>query len=180
MGGRGAKSGISSNNNQKNEDKNKKEVIGAVMDYQDLSYEPINQALRNDIKLKDVAPEAVKTDKGMQKAMKKTTEEKTVYRGFGDTAGKQLSISNAGQIITDKAYTSTSMSKKAFKEAGFDRGWTAKITVPKGTKAIDVNKTLGKKSISPHEKELILNKGTKYGIKKIDKAKKTVELIVIN
>ena len=177
MGGRGAGSSGKAG-------KEKKEAVATgggggatatVLDYQDLGYKSLNAKLRAGEKLnkKEGA-----TLKGVENSMKKTTKDMELYLGLDNGVGKQLNKLNAGQIMKDKALLSTSKSKEVFKHE-FGKGWKATITVPAGTKVLDLNKTLGKKSRYADEKEVILPRSTKLGIVGIDHRAKTVQYRVL-
>ena len=103
----------------------------------------------------------------------------TLYRGLGGRHGEAIYNALAGSQITDKAYTSTSKSKKMVDTGDFGGGYKAKITIPKGSKVLDVNKTLGKKSIHKHEKEVLLPRNAKFGVAGHDSATNTVHLIYL-
>lgn len=178
MGGRGGGSNGASGaagEEKKNEAAGGMSNTEAVLNYQDMGYQSLNAKLRSGEKL---TKEEQATLKGVEKSMKETKEEMTLYRGLGNSVGAQLNNLNAGQIMTDKALISTSKSNEVFKHE-FGKGWKATITVPPGTKVLDVNKTLGKKSRYADEKEVILPKSTKLGIVGIDHGAKTVQYRVL-
>lgn len=184
MGGRGSASSGGSGGSGGEKDKGKKKDSGAgysadtaLIKYQDEgAFRPLNKNLRKEDKL---TKEDQKVDKGLQKAMKPLDEDIVVYRGLGHGVGKDIVKAGFLGTITDKGYTSTSKSKSVAHHGSFQMGWKAKVVLPKGTKATDVNKKLGKKSKIKEEKEVIVNKGTKYGISNINTKTQTVTLVAL-
>ena len=165
MGGRGSSSGTGGNGSSTG-------MTGkeALAEYQKEGYKDLNKKLRDDEEL-DEYNNSIK--KGMDETMTTLDEEVTVYRGLGKTIGSQAL---PGSVIKDKGYVSTS--RDIFTAKGFSN-YVAKITLPKGTKSIDVNKTLGTKSKYKGEKEIVLPTNTKFGVTNINNATGMIELTIL-
>lgn len=151
--------------------------VEALEKYQgEGSYRTINKNLRKD---KELSDDDKKVKKAMDKAMTPLEEKTIVYRGMGNSVGSDIAKAGVTGSIKDKGFTSTSFDKAVPKLGSYGSGWQARIVLPKGTKAINVNKTMGKKSAYKEEKELIVKSGTSYGIMKVNQSSKTVDLIAL-
>lgn len=106
-------------------------------------------------------------------------QETTVFRGFpprvlGDDPSKMI-----GKTITDKAYTSTSLSERV---AGQFGNTVAEIRIPKGAKAGLMDATLSKADLKQlgrdPEHELLLPRNSKFRILSSQKAGKKTKVIM--
>jgi len=136
----------------------------AVNDYTNFGFKNVNELLRNgDIKSfgnKEKAIQEAKTltqklDKAFDRAPTLTGKTE-VFRGVDKAAVANWKV---GQTVTDKGFVSTSTRQgSAFFQ---DKSAVIKITIPKGTKAIQP------RTGNRREKELILNRGTKFRVKSV-------------
>jgi hypothetical protein len=186
MGGRGAGSNGTTGTSKKEAKKEPSSSGGkelstnkALEKYQNEGvYRPLNKNLRQDTNEK-MSKEEKQVQKAMDKAMKESDGKMILYRGIGNTMGAQIAKAGALGIIKDKGFASTSKVKSVAHSGSFSRGWKATITVPKGTKNIDVNKTMGRKSKIKEEHEVIMGRGQRYGVMKVNGSSKTVHLIAL-
>lgn len=185
MGGRGGGSNGKSGSAGKVEKKQKATGGGdtslnqALKEYQGNGmYKPINEKLRsgNEGGLSETE-NSVKNS--LDKGMSGMENKEYLYRGLGNSLGNEITKAGPGGIIKDNGFISTSKDKSVAFQSQFGTGWKATITAPKGTKRIDVNKTMGKKSVYKEEQEVILERGSRLGIMRVNKNTKTVNLIVL-
>jgi hypothetical protein len=137
----------------------------AIRGYQETS-DGLNSTLRMS-KGQNLTPRIKRIDAAMQKAPGMTYDTE-VYRGVGSSqAAEAIRAGGIGSIYVDHAFFSTSFDPgRAAGFAGFS-GNILTIKVPKGFRAIDMNKALGAKSVHKHERELLLPRGTKFRVTKI-------------
>ena len=177
------------------------DIDQAIYEYSGREYRPINKGLRDGFDSFD--PEDVEylqerianLDKAFEVSV--LTENQTLYRAtssrvFGTRPIEELQAL-VGQTIEDKGFVSTSISDKYLK-GGFDtalldaeqraRQVAFIIDAPKGTKALDL--TALDVSANPQEAEILLKRGTKFKVKKIElrdigmgRTKRFVELEVL-
>lgn len=119
----------------------------------------------------------------MDKAIAKftLTTDKTVWRGLRDDLMSDSFLSKMknlkpGTVLTDKAYSSTAVTKSGTGE--FTGGWLMKIKVPAGTgRGVYTRKI----SEYAHENELLLKRGAQFKVTRITNGKdswgNTVKLI---
>jgi hypothetical protein len=154
-------------------------VINGLIEYQGNGvFRPLNKKLRsgNEGELSEIENNVKNSlDKGMTGMENK----EYLYRGIGNSLGDEITKAGPGGIIKDDGFISTSRNSAIAFNPIYGRGWKATIIAPKGTKSIDVNKTMGKKSVYKEEKEVILERGSRLGIMKVNKNTKTVNLIVL-
>ena len=113
------------------------------------------------------------------------SEPLTLYRG-GSAA--EFADLKPGDTVASSQFVSTSMdpaiAKQSADTAGVrsldgSSGWTAEISAPAGTHAIDVNKTLGEESPLPHEQEVLIGAGTAFHIDEVDPDAHTVKATIV-
>ena len=97
----------------------------------------------------------------------KTTVSTVTYRGVSKKLMEKLEGIEAGDIIMDEGFVSTSTSKEqadkfALKSSG---GYTMTIIIPKGSQAASVKEL----SLHKDEDEVLINKKARFEIKSIDK-----------
>jgi len=169
----------------------------ALTAYQRGSDELVNNTLRGFRKTATDAEKAeAKTLAGdLKSAINKSPgleRDTTLYRGIGKDAVKDLiggmgggeinwKKNPIGQVITDKGFSSTAFSKKAFDERFGKSDVVLKIVAPAGTKGVPMNQGWAKKTGMEHEKEFLMKPGAKYkivGVRKLtmDRVQFTVEL----
>jgi len=169
----------------------------ALTAYQRGSDELVNNTLRGFRKNATDAEkaEAKKLAGDLKSAINKSAgleRETLLYRGVGKDAVKDLirgigggeiiwKKNPIGQVITDKGFSSTAFSKKAFDERFGKSDVVLKIVAPAGTKGVPMNQGWAKKTGMEHEKEFLMKPGAKYkivGVRKLtmDRVQFTVEL----
>lgn len=181
MGGRGSSSGLTnphSGNTSSTTSVTPLNATDALQKYQtgfagnNNAYERINKNLREGKKLSK-KDEAI--SQGLERGMK-SGEMETVFRGLGRTGHEQFLKAGKMGIVQDKSFSSTTRDPKIANNFTKKGGWQAAILVHPDAKRMDVNKVLGKKSEFREEKEVLLNKGTKYRVTGIDRKNKVVSL----
>ena len=166
-----------------NEFANDPVAMGALKAYTGNDYSVINGPLRGNAGWMDPTivaqgkDEAREIDKLMARSTMTSTQ--TVYRGMGTEmfqgpyplvgSDKQFDLKSiVGKTFTDNGFVSTT---KSLDEArGWDfKGAVAKITVPAGTHAIDVDAALSgnQYSQSGSEHEILLNRGLTFRVIKV-------------
>jgi hypothetical protein len=153
----------------------------AVQYYQRGNNYDLNMALRHDEPFSEYGNNRMgRMEEQLQAGMRETTEDKTLYRGLGEDMNDDLKDVQVGDILTDKGYTSTSPDRTVGEE--FQRGgYIAKMNVPRGTRAIDVNAGLKPdENDFIGEKEIILDKGGRYRVEMINHDLDRIELTRIN
>lgn len=160
-------------------EKKVKDVKQHCREYCAGGYRAINGLLRGTMSSKELKKEELtraevkKWTNTLEKAFEhtKTKEDMVVYRGFATNISIGL---NAGDIIEDKGFVSTSSDEK--RASGFGRARDAtvlQIHVPKGSKAMSVKELSGFTA----EEEILLNKNSKFRILKKVGNKLHVELV---
>jgi hypothetical protein len=136
----------------------------AVNDYTNFGFKNTNELLRTgdvttmgkkDAAIREAKQLTEKLDKAFTRAPTLTGKTE-VLRGVDSKAVAGWKV---GQTVTDKGFVSTST--KAGSAFYQDKAVVIKINVPKGTKAIQP------RTGNRREKELILNRGTKFKVKSI-------------
>lgn len=173
--------------------------LQAFKKYTDVDYSSINDALREDkyqkgyiakkqagggIKVSELKKQEIaQTIDNMDKAIAKftLTTDKTVWRGLREDLMQDSFLSKMenlkpGTVLTDKAYSSTAVTKSGTGE--FTGGWLMKIKVPAGTgRGVYTRKI----SEYAHENELLLKRGAQFKVTRITNGKdswgNTVKLI---
>lgn len=173
--------------------------LQAFKKYTGVDYSSINDALREDkyqkgyiakkqagggIKVSELKKQEIaQTIDNMDKAIAKftLTTDKTVWRGLRDDLMQDSFLSKMenlkpGTVLTDKAYSSTAVTKSGTGE--FTGGWLMKIKVPAGTgRGVYTRKI----SEYAHENELLLKRGAQFKVTRITNGKdswgNTVKLI---
>lgn len=142
----------------------------AVLEYTGGTYKDINRGLRSG----DVDPESKEAvalmDKLFQSSKGKTKDPVTVYRIVAEDHPLVILLKDnklkEGYTYSDPGYMSTSIAPDAFKAP---HPYKFHIDVPKGSQGIYVgNPPRGAYSYYGDELELILNRGTKVEITKIE------------
>lgn len=144
-------------------------IQNSIKRYKGPHYKEINQAMRFDADYTNTGEQTMRDVLNLQRAFKlapPTTKDNVVSRKIGieglKTMCKNAGINNLqdlqpGQVIRDEAVQSTSYSHNIWSGAvKFD------ITVPAGSKAIDISET-----INQGENELMLPPGGGYKITKV-------------
>lgn len=187
--GGGGKSSKSSGGSSKTEKKaSPKEAIPPISDDVSLDHinslmaytgnsSSINGGLRNG-KLSERDKKIVKHLDEVISSAKPTKADTTVYRGITADSdfAKKLSSAKEGEVISDKAFMSTSVNKsKALEYArdagdsgskkGKSGGVVMEINVPKGTKTINLS---GESDVNSNE-EVILGRGTSVKVTSVTK-----------
>lgn len=174
----------------------KKAESKALLGYQASGYEPINNFLMGTPRPEtDFQGSFVYDQKTLNRhirfldaalARSTTSSDMTVYRGIHDLNGQFVDQRLVGQTITYPKYLSTSRSLDVAKErADANELATAKtmaIRVPRGTHAIDVNAAQGKTDETAgfaSEKELLIARGARVRIDKIDKAARMIFATIV-
>ena len=107
----------------------------------------------------------------------------TVFRGLpAQSVVARYPNMDPGDILRFDAFTSTSFSGQTARSfAGGNEGIVLQIKVPKGTKALDVEKTYEGIGVlgGGFEKEMILPRGLEYKITKLDKEGRVIHLEVV-
>lgn len=145
--------------------------IDSVRNYQAGALYDMNKALRNDEKL---SKDDEKEKDNLDRAMQPTDEDMTLWRGYGMGSTDILVNAKVGDVIQDKSFVSTAMSKDGAGKFAFSsdkvndvKPWVAKIEVPKGTPAINITnmaKAGGGNSIFNKEGEMLLGRGLKMEV----------------
>lgn len=158
----------------KNNVKLNEKEIDAIQEYADIAYSKINRLLRkkNSSTDKDSYKESKSYILNISKALKKfkTPEPISVFRGIKESATKRLleNIEKGNTEFIDNGFCSTttdSFIARDFSEGGY----LLKIYVPKGTHAASI------KSLSTYdEKEILIDKGSKFQVKYIDDENKII------
>lgn len=157
------------------------EQISSIKDYMSLGYQDMNTALRG---APPPPPSPYKTKKALEKSkvLEKTIDaapglakEVTVYRGLSEEAFDALKA-RTGKTFTDKGFASTSLSLD--RASNFNRSGMAmlRIKVPKGAKAIPVEKWW-KAFHGRSEHEILIQRGSRFKITKAGKDFIDVELV---
>lgn len=187
--GGGGKSSKSSGGSSKTEKKaSPKEAIPPISDDVSLDHinslmaytgnsSSINGGLRNG-KLSERDKKIVKHLDEVISSAKPTKADTTVYRGITADSdfAKKLASAKEGEVISDKAFMSTSVNKsKALEYArdagdagskkGKSGGVVMEINVPKGTKTINLS---GESDVNSNE-EVILGRGTSVKVTSVTK-----------
>jgi hypothetical protein len=137
----------------------------AVLDYQSSSGF-LNGKLRSDQPLGASATEGVKNLDSAFSKCPPLAEDITTYRGLPGGIKLKLVEGGVGTVIQDKGYVSTSKNKHTAES--FGNGSYLYITSPKGTKVLDLNATLKQKSLHKGEHEVLLPRGTRFKVTKIE------------
>lgn len=112
--------------------------------------------------------------KNLDSLMKATNKAMTVFRGVdideNEDWGKAMLNAKSGDILSDKGYLSTSISKESA-EQNVSESYKAavfQIDVPKGAKMINVNNAfksvLNKKNVHSAEKEYLFHRNTRLKV----------------
>ena len=149
----------------------------ALDTYKNKNFKKINNSLRKKSDMDSATSDTVKgldsaIDK--QKPLSKKTE---LYRGIISAdiakAARKDPGSMVGKVITDDGYMSTTTSlavAKGFAGASFGAksgSVVMRISAPKGTKAVEMDKFGDKKKYTNKEAEMLLARGSKIKINKI-------------
>jgi hypothetical protein len=143
----------------------------AIKQYTGSTYVEINNCLRSKDDCKD--PRAPHLTSFLNKA--KTTEPVTVYRGIkGAFANMIHSVMFEGAVFEDRGFISTSTNES------FSHSWQSSnpegilmhVEVPAGSKAATVSQIGG----NTHEWEFLLQRGTRFRVKKFDRAKRIMHV----
>lgn len=148
----------------------------AVKAWMTGGYEEINAALRTGDEDDWISSPERRNIRGLSRLFEyygvghKLDTDITVYRGA--SGNHEFADVKPGDIVSDRGFNSTSTSKYWAKQfVGDDK--TRKllhITVPKGTTVVSPLVTTGKGDLTQYESnenELLLNRGTRYRIKKV-------------
>ena len=146
--------------------------------YTGSGFKTINKLLRNPDYYEKEHPEELSDSareyyegyiKNIHSALKNnpTKVNTVVYRGIKKTLMEKLEGIEAGDIITDDGFVSTSTSKTQADKFSqkFDGGYTMTILVPKGSQAATVKDM----SHFDTENEILINKKARFEVKSIDK-----------
>lgn len=157
----------------------------ALSTYTSNAYSTMNRMLRNPDYYEKEYPDALSENakktynhqiQFCSDALKRNKSTKSIvtYRGVSKQLMEKLSGLDAGDIITDDGFVSTSTSKKVADNFArtYDGGYIMTILIPKGSQAASV------KSLSnfPKESEVLVNKKARFEVKGIDHEKQ--EMIV--
>ena len=155
----------------------------ALSTYTGSAYSIMNRMLRNpdyyDKEYPDSLSEIAKKTYKYQiehcsNALKRNKSTKSIvtYRGIKKELMEKLSGLDAGDIITDDGFVSTSTSKKVADDFAikYQGGYIMTILIPKGSQAASV------KSLSnyPKENEVLINKKAHFEVKGIDHDKQEI------
>lgn len=128
-----------------------KSAFYAHRTYTGSGYGPLNHSLRTN----DISPQQAKTIKGLDSAFKlygvTNENQMTVYRGVRGKYAQRIRDLTPGTVISDKAYTSTTVKTNVVKGFKGSEGVAMRINVPAGKRSI---------SGTDYESELIFNRGT--------------------
>jgi len=151
--------------------------------YIGVGYYGLNSALRSNQELGTGLPEMKSAMDSLMDKVPPLEQSETVYRGVSGDIATKLVDAPIGTIITDKGYVSTSRDKELaqdFMTVGNSDNQTRAlmaITLPEGTKALDVSKFYLNNPNMSLEKELILPRGSQFQI--IGRDGNTVQLKAI-
>jgi hypothetical protein len=113
-----------------------------------------------------------------------TSSDKVVYRLLERSDAERL-VSEAGTVFQDAAFVSTTKRAEALDDLAEEVGLDAEelfrlqIIVPKGTRAIDINKVLGRRSQFPEQHELLLDRGLSFRVVESDLGSGTATIEVV-
>ena len=141
-----------------------------LKDYTQEDYSTINKYLRGQLegKPQEILDGAAKQVGHLDSAMKKgTLPEQTVYRALNHREWSENLDSLKGATIDDKAFISTSKSRKLAE--GYAQGGTSRIlmeiSVPKGSTGIDIlDSGAASSGLLREESEVLLARGSKFKV----------------
>lgn len=147
----------------------------ALVEYSGHSFRDINLELR--FAEGDIAPDIRGTVKKLDRAFAKSilTEDAKVYRAISNNSFSKIEKAYAsGQLFEDKAFVSTTKDKAVLDEGLFRlKENILEVHVPKGSKAIDMESF----AAFPEEKELLLNRGSKFKVRSISGKHAVIDLV---
>lgn len=146
----------------------------ALTDYTKQHYKNLNQHLRSGDKagLSLYSNTLKPIDSAMAKA--KLPEDLTVFRSVSPEVFKGLTkkLKVGESLVVDKAFLSTTVSRKVVQEYAGASNQIIKILLPKGSKAIPVSVF----SYVPWEAEILINRGSVFTVRKVSKNEIVLQL----